>query len=1128
MPRILLLCLVIISLSAYGSSSTGLTIVPRGGASGAAADDEPNGKRTIRTVAVGDSATGNVESSGDKDWFRVTLASVTKYRFDLESEAVNGATALGDPRLVFRNISADRLGVANGGGTGKNARLEYTVPATGAGDYLLVAMGQRGSTGSYRLSVTAIVNRAPQPAGSISGPPPLTERGALWSVDVSGKFTDPDNDTLSYTAESSDNAIATANAVGSTVTITPLAAGTATITVTATDPGGRTATQEFSMTVNSSNRAPVPKGSIGDLMLTLGDASKELDVSEKFVDADGDTLSYTAESPDITIATANVSDSTVTITPVSKGIVTITVKAKDPSGLEAEQTFSVTVSNNAPTAISSISPLTLTLGDEPTTVDVSGKFRDPDGHTLTYTAESSDSTITTASASGNPVTITPVAAGAATITVTAKDLGGLSATQEISVTVLPQPNRKPILVGSIDAQQLEVGKAAGTVNVSGKFSDPDGDTLSYEVESSNAAIVVASMLNSVVILTPVKGGTVTITVTAEDPGGLSAEQTFSATVANRAPITIGEIRDKELWVGDILKIRAVNKFTDPDGDPLTYEASISGASLATINISDNIVSFTVIAVGEATFRTTAKDPSGEIATHNFLVIVPNRAPTASGSIGNQRAWIGGALQVDVSGKFSDLDRHALTYTPVSSHPTIATVRPSGSTVIVTPVAIGTTTITVTAQDPLGETAIQKFSVTVPNRPPGPNSTIPHQNLTGTASLQVNMADYFRDPDLHALTYTPVSDNTAIATVRASGSTVIITPGVKGIAKVTITAQDPLSSTAIQSFSVTVRNRPPTRNSTIANQTLNGTAPLQINVGDHFIDPDRHTLTYTPISDNIAVATVRASGGTVIITPGVKGTARITITARDPFDRTAAQSFSVTVSNRPPTVAGKIDAQRLQSTSESYLVYIPPCGASCSTRGPYEEAARLQETTRLLFSVSVDVSAKFSDPDGDTLTYTATISGGSFTSTENVPVSGSAVSISKSYRFRGTVTVVARDPGGLTATQTFTVGPPNRAPIKVGSIGTQQIYDEFSAFTTSINVSGKFRDPDGDTLTYSARSSATNVATAVASGNTVVIRAVSTGSAFITVTATDPGGLKAKQVFIVSVSTWGPMCGDYYC
>jgi len=1233
MPRILLLCLVVVSLSAYGSSSTGLTIVPRaGGASGAAAaDDEPNNKRTTRTVAVGGSATGNIETSGDKDWFRVTLASATKYRFDLESEAVNGATALGDPRLVFRNLSATRLGFANRGGTGNNARLEYAVPTSGAGDYFLVAMGQRNSTGSYRLSVTAVVNRAPQPTGSISGPR-LTERGAVWSVDVSGKFTDPDGDTLSYSAASLDSTIATASASGSTVTITPVAAGTTTVTVTATDPGGLNAAQQISVTVNSSNRAPLPKGNIEPQALTLGSASKELDVSEKFVDADGDTLSYTVESSDSAIATASASGNPVTITPVAVGSTTITVTAKDPSGLKAAQIFSVTISNNAPTAVSNIPPLTLTLGDEPEIMDVSGKFSDADGHTLTYTAESSDITIATASASGNPVTITPVAVGATTITVTAKDLGGLAATQEISVTVLPQPNRKPILVGSIAPQQLEVGKAAGAVEVSGKFSDPDGDTLSYEVESSNTAIVVASMLNSAVILTPVKGGTVTITVTAEDPDGLSAEQIFDASVSNRPPVQTGIIGNRRLLVGETATVIVSNefrsKFRDPDGDTLTYTATALNPKLVTINVSGSTVSVTAAAVGATSVTVKATDPGGLSAALTFSVTIPNRAPTSEGIINAQELWVGDTKTIDVAGKFNDPDGHALTHTATSSNTRVATVDAPNSILTIEPLSVGAATITVTARDPFGETAIQKFLVTIPNRPPVPNGTIPSQNLTGTASLQINVESYFIDHDHHTLTYTPVSDNTTVATVRASGSTVIITPGVKGTATITVTAQDPFGSTATQSFSVTVSNRPPTRNNTIANQTLNGTAPLQINVDGYFRDPDLHTLSYTPVSFDTAVATVRVSGNAVIITPGVKGTATvtvtaqdpfgstatqifsvtvsnrppvrnstignrmlhgtapleinvadyfrdpdrqalaytpvssntsiaavrvsgsvvtitpgiqgtttITVTARDPFNRTAAQSFSVTVPNRPPTAAGIINTQRLKVTSETHeQSRTDHCTRGRQQRYYIEFCEPLFiSVTRTSFSASVDVEDKFTDPDGDTLTYTATISGGSFTSTQNVSVSGSTVSISRSYRFRGTVTVTARDPGGLTAKQTFEVRPPNRAPIPVGSIrNISPLYLADWPSTASVDVSGKFRDPDGDTLTYSARSSSDNIATARMSGNMVTIRsAAGSGNigtprtARITVTAIDPGGLKATQTFTVTV-WWVIMCGRNPC
>ncbi len=56
-------------------------------------------------------------------------------------------------------------------------------------------------------------------------------------------FTDPDGDALTYSAESSNNSVATASISGTVLTVTPIAQGNATISVTADDGnGGQTAT----------------------------------------------------------------------------------------------------------------------------------------------------------------------------------------------------------------------------------------------------------------------------------------------------------------------------------------------------------------------------------------------------------------------------------------------------------------------------------------------------------------------------------------------------------------------------------------------------------------------------------------------------------------------------------------------------------------------------------------------------------------------------------------------------------------------------------------------------------------------------------------------------------------------
>ena len=56
-------------------------------------------------------------------------------------------------------------------------------------------------------------------------------------------------DTLTYTAASGNTGVVTAAVTGSTLTLTPEAVGTTTITVTATDPGGLSAFQELTVTV---------------------------------------------------------------------------------------------------------------------------------------------------------------------------------------------------------------------------------------------------------------------------------------------------------------------------------------------------------------------------------------------------------------------------------------------------------------------------------------------------------------------------------------------------------------------------------------------------------------------------------------------------------------------------------------------------------------------------------------------------------------------------------------------------------------------------------------------------------------------------------------------------------------
>ena len=450
---------------------------------------------------------------------------VSNYFSDENNDTLNYSANSSDNNIVKAGISGTQIVI--------------TAIGVGSATITITASdGEFNTTQTFTVSITA-PNRAPTAIGTISALA-LTVGDSAKQINVSGNFRDPNGDNLEFTAKSDDDNIATASAAGSTVTITPIKAGSATITVTASD-GKLTATQTISVSVVESNSAPTAIGTISERTLTIGDSPAEIDVSSNFSDPDNDKLTYIASSNNTGVATVSVSNSKVTITPKGTGSATITVTASDGT-LTTTQTISVTVNdkpvaNRVPTAVGTISARTLTVGDSSIQIDVSSNFQDPDDDTLTYSANSDDDSVATASATGSQITITPVGAGTATITVTAND-SEFTATQTISVTVTAAPvaNRAPFTVGAISARTLTVGDSSIQIDVSSNFQDPDGDTLTFSANSSNNSVATASAIGSIVTITPVGAGTATITVTASD-GSLTATQTISVYCGISEPCT---------------------------------------------------------------------------------------------------------------------------------------------------------------------------------------------------------------------------------------------------------------------------------------------------------------------------------------------------------------------------------------------------------------------------------------------------------------------------------------------------------------------------------------------------------------------------------------------------------------
>ena len=173
---------------------------------------------------------------------------------------------------------------------------------------------------------------APAPCGPL---PQVTVNVGERSS-VAACFNDESGDVLSYTATSSNPAVAKASISDTSITVTGVAPGDATVAVTATNTEGLQGQQSFAVMVP--NRAPQPRGTVPGVTVEV-DATATVDASQYFSEPDGEALTYAAGASDTAVASVSVAGSTITVTANAKGGATITTTASDPGGLSATQTF---------------------------------------------------------------------------------------------------------------------------------------------------------------------------------------------------------------------------------------------------------------------------------------------------------------------------------------------------------------------------------------------------------------------------------------------------------------------------------------------------------------------------------------------------------------------------------------------------------------------------------------------------------------------------------------------------------------------------------------------------------------------------------------------------------------------
>ena len=145
---------------------------------------------------------------------------------------------------------------------------------------------------------------------------------------------------------------------------------------------------------------------------------------------------------------------------------------------------------------------------------------------------------------------------------------GGEAARSATVSVTVAGNKRPVAVGRLRWRVLLVGDSAMT-EVGGAFEDPEGDTITYAVSSSDTSVARVTLSGTRVTIIPVAEGRAIITVTATDDGSnRSRTQQFWVTVRSTTTVDYDTDDDGLIEISNLAQLDAVR--LDLTGDGFSY------------------------------------------------------------------------------------------------------------------------------------------------------------------------------------------------------------------------------------------------------------------------------------------------------------------------------------------------------------------------------------------------------------------------------------------------------------------------------------------------------------------------------------------------------------------------------
>jgi hypothetical protein len=321
---------------------------------------------------------------------------------------------------------------------------------------------------------------------------------------------------------------------------------------------------------------------------------------------------------------------------------------------------------------------------------------------------------------------------------------------------------------------------------------------------------------------PAGASPLSLSVTATDAFGLSASETFSITPqAPAAPILAAQTADQTWGLAKDASFQLpAGTFTDPQGEALTYSATLAGGaalpSWLTFNAATQTFSGTVpTSASGLSIQVTATNAGGASSSETFSVATPASSPALAAPTANQ-TWIEGepASFALPANTFTDPQGSALTYSAAlsdgSALPSWLTFNAATQTFSgAAPAGASPLSLSVTATDAFGLSASETFSIT-PQAPAAPilaaQTASQAWDIGQTVSFQLP-AGTFTDPQGEALSYSArLSNGSALpswlafnaATQTFSG----IAPAIASGLSIQVTATNTGGASSSETFSLT--------------------------------------------------------------------------------------------------------------------------------------------------------------------------------------------------------------------------------------------------------------------------------------------------------------------------------------